>query len=400
MKLLVFSTYASGSMSDLANDEPTSFYHFAAYNYKSEGFVIYSTKVLLVTATRSANKFMTPHNGSSPSEFGNLPHISFDPGFGSKSPECDLDPDGRYCPDRYPPNELPGGGGEMEAWGIVCKINFQFGTIDMARPSTSIWSVSRASFPDPPVWYYSWLPTLEPQLSQYYHNPISFLGGAGTALAASVIYESNPCTTCCGNCWNPNSRPVVNFTAFAQNYLYADASLLNNILNFDMCPTCRHDNSKDIIVHAGADDCAVIVYRITYISGLLVLGLVVFAAAAAIPLGMMMCSLEMVALRQWRVVDALRMVVDVAQALGPTMEGDRGDWSKAKLGKWANAVMLGYHVVQGQTGDRLELIVAERQGRNGDTGRRWRDDEHEHEEGGDGASQHLLDVLDENDTAP
>jgi hypothetical protein len=399
MTLLDFQTYVWGSMSDLANDDPTEFYNFAAYNYQGDGWVMYTTKVLLVTATRRANKFMTPHNGSSPSEFGNLPHISFDPGFGSKTPDCP-DPFEHGCPDGKPVDPQPDSGGEMEAWGVVCQIHFQFGTVDMARLSTSIWSVSRASFPDPPVWYYSWLPTLEPQLSQFYHNPVSFLGGAGTALAASATYESNPCTNCCFNCWNPHSRPVVNFTTFAQNYLYADASLLSNILNYDMCPTCRHDNSSDVVVHAGVDDCAVIVYRITYISGLLVLALVVFAAAAAIPLGMMMCSLDMVALRQWRVVDALRMVVDVVQALGPTMERERGDWSKAKLGKWADAVMLGYRVVQGQTGDWIELNVEENEGRNEDTGRRWRDDEREHGERGDGASQHLLDVLDENDAAP
>jgi hypothetical protein len=170
-------------------------------------------------------------------------------------------------------------------------------------------------------------------------------------------------------------------------------------LNYDVCPNCPPDNSLDIVVRASVNDYT-IVYRITYISGMLVLALIVFAAAAAIPLGMMMLSLDYVALRQWRVVDALRMVVDVAQAVGPKMDRDSsvGDWSKATLGKWAGTVMLSYHVVQGQMGDRVELGVAEQEGGNGDTSRRWRQDEHD--EGGDGASQHLLDVLDDNDAAP
>ena len=113
-----------------------------------------------------------------------------------------------------------------------------------------------------------------------------------------------------------------------------------------------------------------------------------------------MFSLDYIALRQWRVVDALRMVVDVAQAVGPKIDRDSsvGNWSKAKLGRWAGTVMLSYHVVQGQMGDRVELGVAEQEGGNGDTSRRWRQDEHD--EGDDGASQHLLGDFDENDAAP
>jgi hypothetical protein len=395
-----FQTYISGTMAAIAEGNPTEVYNFAAYNYKRDGWVAFTTKVLLMTATRQANPHMTPHNGSSPSSFGNLPHLFFDLDFGvPKTPDCTTNPGDHGCPDDNPLDPQPGSGTKMEAWGVVCQIHFHFGKVSMARPSSSIWSLSSMSFPDPPAWYYSWLPTLEPQLSQSYHAPASSLGGVGAAISASAIYDSNPCTNCCAFCDNPNPRPVVNFTAFAQNYLYADASLLSSILNYDVCPNCLPDNSLDIVVRAGVNDCT-IVYRITYISGLLVLALIVFAAAAAIPLGMMMFSLDYIALRQWRVVDALRMVVDVAQAVGPKMDRDSsvGDWSKGKLGKWAGTVMLSYHVVQGQMGDRVELGVAEQEGGNGDTSRRWRQDEHD--EGGDGASQHLLDVLDENDAAP
>jgi hypothetical protein len=85
------------------------------------------------------------------------------------------------------------------------------------------------------------------------------------------------------------------------------ASLENFIFNVDRCAECT--------ISAMADFKGV-VYRITFIPGILLGALLAAAAATCIPLGLLLNSRKELSFRTGRVVDPLQLVVDCADALG------------------------------------------------------------------------------------
>ena len=179
--------------------------------------------------------------------------------------------------------------------------------MDMTRNrSTGTWSHFRLSFGNPFVNPFSLLSVIEPPYN--YHSPLpNTFGGIGGAIAASTTAESKPCrpnySSYTPGYYEPGSKRTLNFTTFALNYLYASAGLENFIFNLDLCSRCI-GRDHDIIVQALLEN---LVYRITYIPGILVLAFLAIVAAASIPLGTMLYWRGSFMLKTGRVLDPLRM---------------------------------------------------------------------------------------------
>jgi hypothetical protein len=365
--LSVYAADIPGDFKDVAKDDPEKFYDMVAFNRRSDpSWVVFTPSILLVTATRSSNPRIDTKS-SSPSFFGDLPHYSFEVDFGD-SAETKT---------------------KMEAWGVVCEVNWQYGTMDMTRNgSTGTWSTSRHSFEDPFVNPFSWLSLME--ISRAWRSPLpDAFGGIGGAIAASAASESKVCgrwSGCLPGERLPGSKRTLNFTTFASNYLYLLASLDNFISNLDLCQGCIGARDHDVTVQAVFEN---LTYRITYIPGLLIFTLFAIAVAASIPLGMLLCSRDSVVLRTGRVLDPLRLVFDCAEALKDVDSlGAVGHWSRRKLRKVADKLMVGCHMVHEDCRSRVRLSLESSW--IGQDGTIWR-------ETGDEASQHLLESIGEGD---
>jgi hypothetical protein len=186
--LLVFLAAIPAIPGSSASDDPTIFYDVVGFNRQWDpSWVVLTPKVLLVTATLSDNP-RKDSVGSSPSSFGDLPHYTFDANFGHSTQTKTM----------------------MEAWGVVCEMSWQFGTMDMTKNrSTGTWSHSRLSFEDPFVNQFSWLSVMD--LPYNYHSPLpNTFGGIGGAIAASATTESKPCRPNYGSCipgyYEPGSK--------------------------------------------------------------------------------------------------------------------------------------------------------------------------------------------------
>jgi hypothetical protein len=328
--------------------------------------MVFTPKILLVTSTRSNNPRIdtTP---SSPSSFGDLPHHTFEVDLGDSAKTKTT----------------------MEAWGVVCEVNWQYGTMDMTRNiSTGTWQTSRHSFRDPFVNQFSWLSVMD--IAATWRSPLrDAFGGIGAAIAASATTESKVCprwSGCTPGQPLPGSKRTLNFTTFASNYLYLSASLENFIFNLDLCQGCLGARDYDVTVQAAS---GILAYRVTYIPGLLIFALFAIAVAASIPLGMLLYSRDSVVLRTGRVLDPLRLVFDCAEALKDADSlGEVGNWSREKLRKVTDKLMVGYHTVHEDSGSRVGLSLESSWIERDSAIRR---------ETGNEASRHLLDSTDEDD---
>jgi hypothetical protein len=202
-----FLSWFAGDLSQFAEDDATATYEFVAYKYEPSMYIVNAPKVLLATTTRLNNPDQPPMN-SSPSSFGDLPHHRFELQFPNSSITA-----------------------TMEAWGIVCGLHYQFGTMNLERSHSSPkWSHSNLAFPPPDPesdpWPFTWLTSRQPP--ENYHAPVEF-PGPGAAIAGSAR-ELKPSRY-------PERPPKapLNFTRFALNYLYVSAILEDFIFNVDRC---------------------------------------------------------------------------------------------------------------------------------------------------------------------
>lgn len=363
---LVFGSYMQSDFKDAVVDNPENFYDMIAfYSYSDPSWVVFTPKVLLFTMTRSDNPRIDT-KGSSPSTFGDLPHYSFEVDFGDST------------------KTKPA----MEAWGVVCEANMQFGTVEMNRNrSSGAWPTSRHSFGEPFVNIFSWLPLIE--IPRGWRSPRQDIFGGVGAIGASAATESKVCpgwSGCMPGESLSGSKRTMNFTTFASNYLYLSASLDNFISNLDLCQGCLGARDHDVTVQAAFEN---LVYRITYIPALLIFSLFSIAVAAGIPLGMLLYSRDSVVLRTGRVLDPLRLALDCAEALKDVDTlSTVGHWGREKLAKLADRLMVGYHVVHEDSGSRVGLSLESH----------WVGQESAvPREAGDEASQHLLESIDGDD---
>jgi hypothetical protein len=134
-----------------------------------------------------------------------------------------------------------------------------------------------------------------------------------------------------------------------------------------------------------------VVYRITFIPGILLGALLAAAAATCIPLGLLLYLQKEVSFRTGRVVNPLRLVVDCADALGNAELLHRtGSWGKRKLRKWADRLIVTYDVVSGKGGLRIRLRV---DGDGISKGERFSNNDRD----GDPAAESLLEPVYDND---
>jgi hypothetical protein len=362
--LLGFYAYVAGNFANITKDYPENFYDIVAFNVKAGSWVWFTPKILLATATQSGNP-QVDTSRSSPSSFGDLPHSTFETDFGGASKQNTT----------------------MEAWGIVCEVNWQMGTLDMTRNRIlDTWSFSRLSFSDPFVNPFSWLPLIFTEIAPTWRPPSNNIpfGGIGAALGASSATESKACG---GFTPGTGCKRTLNFTTFAHNYLYLSASLENYIFNLDLCHGCPNPEDRDVVVRAVTE---ILAYRVTYIPGILIFALVAVATASAIPLAMLLHAGDTMALRKWRMLGPLRLVFDCAEAFGKEDSlGAVEDLGPGKLRALAEKMAVGYHVVDEGSGSRVALRLESTSYRRGGAMQR---------ESGDDASQYLLELIDGDDS--
>jgi hypothetical protein len=139
-------------------------------------------------------------------------------------------------------------------------------------------------------------------------------------------------------------------TAYAHAFVQAsgaiETSLLNSAAsNISIIP--RSESSPVVGLET------VLKYRITYVPGILVSGLIGITFCAAIVIGLTAAAWGSVSLQSMRLVDGLRFVIDFAG----TMKADDSlvevsTWSRERLVRWADGTSLRY--VLERKGEEIE----------------------------------------------
>jgi hypothetical protein len=222
-------------------------------------------------------------------------------------------------------------------YGIACNLTRSHGTVNLTRASDRVrdWTVSSSMFTnastDSPTAMTSFHKALFP-----YQSPFGSLSGFGTALGAYAQLGK-------GIAGAPN------MTAYAHAFVQASGAIETSLLNSAVSNNSRVPLPVSYPL-AGVE--TVLKYRMTYVPGILVFGLIDLTLCAAIVLGMTATAWNSMALRYMRLVDGLRFVVDFAE----TMRADEGlddasAWSRARLERWADSIRLRYSV--NATGDEI-----------------------------------------------
>ena len=159
------------------------------------------------------------------------------------------------------------------------------------------------------------------------------LSGMGTALGSQALPDDS------------SFAVGVNMSTFANNFLYAAGVVESSIFNIALLNSTRTPAAYTV---NGLHE--VIKYRITYIPGILILGLIGLTTCAALVLGMTLHSWR-AARSLWtgQTVDGLRFVADFA----PAVKGEEGLVNvdlrdSANLERWGKETMLVYVIEDGR----------------------------------------------------
>jgi hypothetical protein len=215
-------------------------------------------------------------------------------------------------------------------YGIACNLTRSHGSVNLTRASDRVrdWTVSSSMFTnaseDSPTPMTSFHRALFP-----YQSPFGSLSGFGTALGVYVQLGK-------GIAGAPN------MTAYAHAFVQASGAIETSLLNSAV--------SNNSMVHltvsytlAGVE--TVLKYRMTYVPGILVFGLIGLTLCAATVLGLTATAWDSMALRSMRLVDGLRFVVDLAEAMRADENlADASAWSRPRLERWTDGIRLRYVV--------------------------------------------------------
>jgi hypothetical protein len=275
--------------------------------------------------------YTMPENQVHPSEFGDLP-ISV-----------------------FLPNESIQGVREFDygtysTFGILCELLQQTGhtNLTLDRNGTRNWNVTSSTFEEASIVVPDRLFNFQdgylqppPQEAQ-----MSGLHSLGSVLGAPLIPDN-------GSFW---PEPEVNMSTFANNFLFAAGAMESTLINTALINSTRLQTAPEYTVNGSQE---VIKYRITYIPGILIFGLIGLTICAAIALGMTIHSWR-IARSVWagQMVDGLRFVADFA----PVMKGEdrltEADVEdRAKLEKWGKELKLVYVVEDGKQCLRLRKDI-------------------------------------------
>lgn len=297
----LYNAYVPGQMDQIDN----------AYNddYNFIGFSLDVSSIFLGTMT-SGFGLHKPSVPSSPSTFGSIPHYTFNTTYANSTKST------------------------MEVWGIICTLRQRLGSLTLARNTSSTsasWSRSAISIS-------SVEKTVSPILYSFqcrygYHGPAATLSGIGGALALSA--------------YNTDSNRTLNFLTYAQNFLYATASLQNTVINLALSNASV--SSPSTLVQA---DLQGLFYRISYVPGILFLALVAMTAAGVIVAGLTIYSRGSFAMRAGRILNPARLTFDCVDALRDYADvREAGAWSSRQVKEVARAWKVRYIIGMEAVGD-------------------------------------------------
>lgn len=227
------------------------------------------------------------------------------------------------------PSGFRGSKAMMTVWGVRCSLYRQEGHVNYSRADNKPWGVSTAHFRDEKQRVPSFLGDWQVVLN--YNAPGAVIPGIGPPLAATA---GLPCEG--SSC----SRPL-SFEKYAQNFLYASASIEQIMYNVAAADTARDLPEYFYGVDGGSEE---EFYRITYVPLILLIGLLSLIGAAVITGSMLIYTARTLSTRSFRQVDVLRLVFDGVMGLWsdtPTMAKMKEQDNDA-LQEWAKRYFVSY----------------------------------------------------------
>lgn len=327
-------------------------FRFALQNNKSVLLAVYD-----VMASPAKNGFQLPDGISQPSDFGLI-----------RSTTVDLYKNSTYEFYTNVTNEL-----ELKrqdnVYGIICRIQRQQGLTNLTASndleSSRKWTSGNITFIDDDssntINYLHEVSRLvrkyrpPSSIGPYWDSVGEVLGtGAGDGpnywKIDNVLLRKNPTKV------QFTANPT-NFTVFAYNFLYAAGRMETAVWDIDMT------HSKQITKVSGIEE--VLRYRISYIPGLLVAGLITISISAAIVFGMTWYSLGTLSAHTDRVLDGLRFVSDFVSAVREDeLLADANTWTRNRLDRFGWEVKLRYFVERGSLRLRRGIASEEKEGRS------------------------------------
>ncbi|KAH7135895.1 hypothetical protein B0J11DRAFT_174255 [Dendryphion nanum] len=253
-------------------------------------------------------------------------------------------------------------------YGIICRIQRQHGKANLTASdlqSARKWSIDQYNFEeDKPRNTTNFLSYVASQFSNYRPPQSTGLHWDAVGEILGTGAGKGP------NYWNINDGVIsqnktipvfsanpVNFTTYAYNFLYAASRMETAIWDIVMA---NPERLKDARPYTVGGRQMVLKYRICYIPGLLVAGLITLSLAAAIVFGMTWYSLGTLSAHTDRVVDGLRFVADFTAAVREDENlADANKWSRHRLDRFGQSLRLRYIVDHGSL--RLRSEFAERE---------------------------------------
>lgn len=222
-------------------------------------------------------------------------------------------------------------------YGIACDLHRSHGFANLTRSLARVqdWIPTFSQFTDPEVNTSSLLYPMTKAVFPY-QSPTGWISGIGTALGNKAARRS-AATSLNGTIKPPDME------AYANAFVYASGAVEASMLNSESASYSWHLPQPERYPITGME--RVLKYRMTYVPGILLFGLLAMTLCAAIVLGMTVASWSSVAFRSMRVVDGPRFVVDFAEAvkaddgLADAAVGDR-----RTLEKWTDGIRLRYMV--------------------------------------------------------
>jgi hypothetical protein len=220
--------------------------------------------------------------------------------------------------------------GAYQVSGVICELHQQngFANLTVNKSSTQTWDVTSSVFDEKSVAVQDRLYHF--QSAYQYRAPLDAtragLSGMGTALGTEALPEDSSF-----------AGLAVNMSTFVNNFLYAAGAVESSLFNIALLNSTRTSTAYTVNgVHE------VLKYRMTYIPGILILGLIGLTICAAIVLGMTLPSWR-AARSIWtgQMVDGLKFVADFAPAAkGGEGLVDTDVEDRANLERWGKETML------------------------------------------------------------
>ncbi|RMZ72814.1 hypothetical protein GMOD_00009864 [Pyrenophora seminiperda CCB06] len=230
--------------------------------------------------------------------------------------------------------------GLMSACGLRCVLYREHGLANASRSadntsSTAVWTIDAATFPEQKK------QIIPSQLSKFQYNSLNFhvpgssIPGLGPAL--SSLYAA---------------KAIDVFTDFAHTYLYASGQTQRILYEVAASSKNASLNLPQYTIHVPAYAMQ-LQYRITYVPGILLVGLICLLGASAVTGTMALAARKSLSARAQRDVNVTRLLLDSVVGL----EADADELARVaqsgndELDAWAAGYKVKYRSTDDDTGD-------------------------------------------------